>query len=91
MKNNNENKYSDTRNYMSISEFPLVVCLICLDFKVEDQNNDLKNSGRIEFLFKKTEKLNRAISDYWNGDLLIDPKKFWSISRELKSRIRSIK
>lgn len=86
-----ENEYQNVKNQVNISEFPILVCLTILDFKIIAFNNDPKNRSRIEFVFEKTEKLNKAVNDYWNGDLLIEPKKFWSTSRELKSRIRSIK
>jgi len=86
-----ENEYLDVRDHVNISEFALVICLICFDFKIEAYDNDPKNAGRVEFVFEKTERLSRFINDYWNGDLVIDPKKFWGKSRELKSRLRSIK
>lgn len=88
MKNEN---LLDVRDYVNISEFPILVCLTILDFKIIAFNRDPKNPNRIEGVFEKTEKLNRILNDYWNGDLVIDPKKFWSASRELKSRIRSVK
>lgn len=87
----NENEYLSAENFISLSEFPLVVSLMSLGFEDEATNQDPKNAGRIEFVFKKTEAIKIAITKYWNGDLLIEPKKFWSISRELKSRIRSLR
>lgn len=89
MKKENENP--NVQKQVNISEFPILVCLTILDFKIIRFNNDPRNLGRIEGVFEETEKLNEVINDYWNGDLLIDPKKFWSASRELKSRLRSIK
>ena len=80
-----------TKDYINFTEFPLAISLVCLDFEIESFNQDPKNYGRIEFVFNKNKAIEKAINDYWNGKLLIDPKKFWSISRELKSRIRSLK
>ncbi len=79
------------KDYINFTEFPLVISLVCLGFKIESFNQNPKNYGRIEFVFSKNKTIEKTINDYWNGKLLIDPKKFWSISRELKSRTRSLK
>lgn len=91
MQNKNRYEFIDNKDYINFSEFPLVVSLLSLGFEIEANNQDPKNTGRIEFAFKKTEAIGIAITKYWNGNLLIEPKRFWNISRELKSRIRSLR
>lgn len=86
----NENEDTDNKN-INISEFPILVCLTILGFNTITFNKNLKNPGRIEGVFKKTEKLDKALNDYWNDNLLISAKKFWSISRELKSQFRLLR
>lgn len=74
---------------ISFSEFPLAITLICLGFKLVALNKDPKTPERIDFIFDKNDAVEKSIASYWEGNLLVEPKAFWNISRELKSRMRS--
>ena len=50
---------------------------------------DTRNSDRVVFLFEQTEELSGLINDYWNGNLRVDPLRFYSQLKTLKSRLRS--
>lgn len=80
-------KYIDIEKHISLAELPLVATLSYLGFKIIALNTN--HEGRVFFLFETAENLNNAIRDYWDGKLAIEPKVFWALSRELKSRMRS--
>ena len=78
-----------TLGLIKFTDFSLAATLICLDQKlytVEVNSSDNKKSN---FVFEKGEVIERLISGYWNGNLLVEPKHFSSICREIKSRARS--
>ncbi len=87
--NNHNYKLLKDDEHVSFSEFSLAITLICLGFKLDALNRNDQTYRKIEFTFSKTGALEAAITRYWNGDLLIEPKTFWNVSRELKSRMRS--
>jgi hypothetical protein len=79
-------------NYKSVLELEdmcLISYLAVVGFPIETINS--KKYPQFTFLFKKTEKLKQAMENFFNGSALIEPKSFWAKSRELKSRIKSIK
>lgn len=82
-------KYLNVNDYITLYEFPLAITLICLNFSLETLEREPKSNQKVGFVFLKSLELEKAISDYWKGDLMVEPKLFWSKSRELKSRIRS--
>lgn len=78
--------------YKSVIEFEdlnLVSCLSLLDFPILSINS--RKYPQFGFIFGKTESLEKTVKDFFNGDLLVEPKSYWSKIRELKSRIKSIK
>ncbi len=72
-----------------LSEFPLAITLIALGY--QPSSLDESSPHKVNFIFEETEAVQKVIEGYWKGSLLIEPKQFWNVSRELKSRIRSIK
>ncbi len=72
-----------------LSEFPLAVTLTALGFL--PVSLDESDSQKVNFVFEKNDAVQKLIEGYWNGNLLVEPKRFWNVSRELKSRIRSVK
>ena len=79
--------YIGNEESVSFSEFPLVATLAYLGFKVAALDSD--RDGKILFVFEKSVSLEKAIRSYWDGLTSVEPKRFWSLSRELKSRMRS--
>jgi hypothetical protein len=43
--------------------------------------------GRMEFIFKQTEDLDRCVNDFFNGRLVLNVKSFISSWRQLRRRI----
>lgn len=39
------------------------------------------------FIFQQSPQLEKAINDYWNNQLKLNPKLYWNSVRELKARI----
>jgi len=79
-------------NYKNVVEFEdlnLVSCLVLLGFNI--LSIDSKKYPQVSFVFGKTKKLEETVENFFNGSLLVEPKKYWAKIRELKSRIKSIK
>ena len=79
-------------NYKSVLELEdmcLISYLAVVGFPIETINS--KKYPQFTFLFKKTEKLSESMENFFNGSALVEPKSYWAKSRELKSRIKSIK
>lgn len=76
----------------STGEFPLAITLIILGFQLECIDRDPASSGRCFFLFDRSsengEKLDEAVQAFWRDEIRVAPRKFYEVSRELKSRIR---
>lgn len=84
-------EYISNNDQTELTDMSLVSCLVVLGFPVIAFNRDPKEFPKVGMVFKKTKKLEQTVQDYWNGNLLVEPKAFWNTSRELKSRIRSSK
>jgi len=76
------------KGYLNFTDFPLAVTLICLGSKLVTLNEDTKTIDRVNFVFEKNPEVEKIVAAYWAGSLLVEPKQFWNVSRELKSRIR---
>jgi hypothetical protein len=74
---------------IKFTDFSLAATLICLDQKLYTVEINPANDKKSNFVFKKNETIERLISGYWNGNLLVEPKHFSSVCREIKSRARS--
>ena len=67
------------------TDFGLATALITEGFPVlEIMGNP---GGRRFITFEDTEELQKAVKDYWNGDLLQDAQQFFMNQKGLKSRI----
>ena len=71
------------------TEFPLAITLMCLNYPLLSIESNKNDPQRLGFVFEKNVAIERLIKAYWGSNLLIEPKKFWNMSREIKSRIRS--
>lgn len=68
------------------SELPLCASLVYHGFSL--CAIDKRDPSRVMFCFPQSQSLMDTIQEYWAGNMLVEPKRFWSIQRELKSRIR---
>ncbi len=48
-----------------------------------------RQNERSRFIFNATKELNQLIQQYWNGQLLVEPKSYFNSLREIKVRLRS--
>lgn len=47
-----------------------------------------KNDKQYSFCFTdRLKTINKSVDDYWNGNILIDPKKVFDAFKQLKTRI----
>lgn len=81
--------YLHTDKYTEIGDLNLSSVLQYLGFPVVAINRDPKEHPKVGFVFEKSPELEDAVSRYWQGLLLVEPKSYWNIARELKSRVRS--
>lgn len=77
------------KNIIAFEDMNLVCTLSVIGFSIESVDN--RNYPQVSFLFYKTKMLEKAVEDFYKGLLLVEPKTLWAKSRELKSRIKSIK
>lgn len=63
------------------------VCTVLLYFEHQLVNIDRGEPRRCIFTLSRKEKTNEIIEQFFNGELLVDPKRFIAIQKELKSRI----
>jgi hypothetical protein len=75
-------------NQIEVSDLALASSLQHLGFPVTSISRDPREHPKVSFVFESSDELNNVIQKYWQGHLNVEPKSFWSISRELKSRTR---
>jgi|GEM_PF-3941086 len=72
-----------------LSDFNLCCTLVFLGFPVLTTYKDKYDPERISFVFHKTNELTESMQKFWNGLLAVEPKRYWSITREMKARVKS--
>ena len=82
-------KYLQTNQHVEVSDLALASSIQYLGFPVIAINRDPKEHPKVTFVFEKSDELSNVIYRFWEGLLLVEPKAYWNISRELKSRIRT--
>ena len=65
--------------------FPLVAVLIYHDFPIISVNRN--NPKHAYFEFVETNELKIISERFWGGTLLCEPKRFFNVTKELKSRL----
>ena len=71
--------------YYTTSDLALVAALVTWDFSIE--SIDKSDHKKVLFVFKETLPLKDHIQFYWNDTKLLSPKRYFSILKEVKSRI----
>jgi hypothetical protein len=75
------------KNYSS-SDFYL--CAVCLACNCTIDRLEKQPGNFVEFVFKDSpDKCLEIIASYWDGKLLVDPKKLISAINELKTRLHN--
>lgn len=82
-------KYIYNNKHLEVSDLALASSIQYLGFPLVAINRDPKVHPKVNFIFEKSDDLNSAIHRYWEGLLTVEPRAYWNIARELKSRIRT--
>lgn len=67
---------------------PLITVLAYHDFPILDIQKD--NPRHAYFFFPETDQLRGITNQFWNGQLLVEPKKYFSTIKEIKSRLYGV-
>ena len=76
-------KYLDEELYVT-TDISLTAA-ITMKFSIKSINRE--NPKRILFIFEKDKNLQEYIEKYWNGELKVEPLKFFQCLKTLKGRI----
>lgn len=77
MTNENLYKTSDLALATALSLYPPI------------ESIDTSDDKRVFFAFQQSKELNDLIDLYWRGDVKVDPQKYFSQLKVIKSRIYS--
>jgi len=68
----------------------LSIALICRGHVLTELESP-RFGKRITFHFQGKDSIGTDIEDYWNGRLLVDAKTYWNESKNLKTRLYSMR
>ena len=69
------------------TDIGLSVTLLCKGYYLEE----IRLIGsRCHFLFSSTSDLGQVAHDYWNGKILVEPKRYQSELKNLKTRMFAV-
>jgi len=63
----------------------ILVTTLSLYFPIEATNKD--NSGRMLFIFKRSQDFDKLLNSFWRGELRVEPQKIFNQLKTIKSRI----
>lgn len=78
------NESTGRDGYYRTSDLSLAT-VISLSHAIEEV--DRQNPRRAEFCFRQSADLNQLIDSYWKGELRVEPQKFFSQLRTVKTRL----
>ena len=73
------------RNVFTTTDFNTITVLCYFDHKIEAINKE--NPKKVRFCFKKSKNLEIILSKFWKKELSVEPMAFFSLIKEIKSRI----
>jgi hypothetical protein len=76
---------------VKITEFPLAATLVLLGYELKSIEIVANEPQKFEFFFEKDEAIGRIAIGYLNGNLLVEPKKFLEVRKEINSKIKNLK
>lgn len=68
----------------------LAIALLCSDYQLVGLQTP-SSGQRITFCFQTANNIEQASQSYWDGKLNVDAKNFWNESKNLKTRLYSLK
>lgn len=78
-------KNKTKEHYYITSDLALVAALVAWNIPIKSINK--LDPKKVLFVFKETLKLKNHVQSYWNDTQLISPKRYFSVLKEVKSRI----
>lgn len=72
-------------DYFYSSDLALVSALVSWNFPIE--SIDKTDPKKAMFAFKKNAQLEDHVQSYWNDTKLVSPKRYFSVIKEVKTRI----
>ena len=81
---NSENQNQNSNRFVT-DLLPLISVLQYFELQVLSVNR--KSPKHAYFEFTDTPELREITERYWNGELLVEPKRFFAVTKEVKNRI----
>lgn len=78
-------EYVDEKGLYSTGDYLIASCLCYFDHILETL--DKGNPSRCIFSFRRNSFTDEIIERFYRGELLVEPKRFQAIQKELKGRI----
>lgn len=78
-------KHLKINDYFYTSDLALVSALVSWNFPIE--SIDKTDPKKALFAFKKTTQLEDHVQSYWNDTKFVSPKRYFSVIKEVKTRI----
>lgn len=76
---------NEKQDALETSDFNVCVVLLYFDYQLIEI--DRREPRRCIFVLSWGEKTDEIVEKFFDGELLVDPKRFIAIQKELKSRI----
>lgn len=71
--------------HFATSDLALAAALVSKDFQLEFL--DKTNPHKVEFLFGRTDEIEKTASLFWNDQLLVNPRTYFDNIKLLKNRL----
>lgn len=71
---------------LNIRDLGLAAALVSLDYQPVGTRNDYE-SGRVYFIFLKSEEIQEAVDKYWANTLTVKARYYFDAIKMIKSRI----
>ena len=82
---------TEEKTLFSTRDLYLAATLLSLDFELAGLDYQLEGTRSVGYFnFENTKLVLDAEKDYWDSKLVIEPRKFISNMRDLKSRVNSV-
>jgi len=79
----------ENKVYIKTSDLNLAATLLCLGFPIPAIDYIDLNSKKMEFYFDKEPSVEKAMKDYWNKNLKVEPLELFNARREILTRIKN--
>lgn len=78
-------KITNKNNIFNTPDMTLAATLLCYGYVLD--SIDKNNPKKCLFNVKKDKELDSLVEKFWNGQLEVEPIKFWNTIKSIKSRL----